>query len=400
MERVLSNKIEAVLLYEEFAVLGPNVWHRLINDFSAKSGVSFDVTQNVKTPEFFHFLSDDMTVEVDYVSEPVVETAFERALASKFTRSTFPDAAKAVSSHRGYVHLVVTNGKIDPPDPFINEEPPQPLPYSAEGFDFAVDLLRWLATCQISSGEPMGVYWAQCDKLLGSNDFLKHAINFKDPSLLIHPMSSSRINSETGYKEYRLQTFGAECLIGSEIKIDYVPIPNEELIACVEHLIGITHATGLMVPENHVFGRSENEEIRVNHIMEDGVPLVELVFELSDEHGISKPEEEEQDALEEFDLDDPAERAMFERIKLKQEQETNPSEDMEVSEFKDALHDEQSWRGVKKKIDMASLRSLAKGAVDQSQEGVLSDDAAMTDVDAPEQQKRLLKKVGGLFSRK
>ncbi len=414
MDRILSSKIEAVLLYDEFAILGSGIWEKLINEFSTKNGITFKATENVKTPDFFHFLSDDMTIEVDYVSEPVVAEAFENSLSSKFTKEVFPDAKDAVSKHGSYVHIVITNGQIDPPDPFIDEEPQVPLAFEAEGFDFAVELLRWLSTVQISSSEPVGVYWAQCDKLLPPREFLKLAIDFKNPSLLVHPMYTFHQNLDTGEAEHGLHTWGARCLIGAEIKMEPVALPRQELLAFVDHLIGITAVTGMMVPDNHVFGRSDDEEIRVNLTEdENGELLIELMIERCDAFGIS-PTSENSDELEQFDLDDPTERAMYERIKLQREAEKQSvSPYKEVSDFQNELQETNGWDGVKKKVDMASLRSLTRGSSadehSDSNDDILHADSSVNEQFQPTedaesetapQQRRLFKKVGGLFQRK
>ena len=427
MKRVLSNKIEAVLLYEEFSVLNRASWHKLINEFSAKSGISFELTENVKTPDFFHFMSDHLTVEVDYVSEPVAQGAFNNSLKSRFTKTTFPQAGNAVSSHRSYVHVVVSNGKIDPPDPFIEDEPSPQMPFTAEAFDFASSLLRWLSTVQISSGAPLAVYWAQSDKLIETREFLKLAIDHKDQSLLVHPLFFSQMNAETGQEENGLMTWGACALIGCEIKIDYVPMPSTELTAFVDHLLAITQLTGQMVPDGHVFGRSENEEIRVKHTDEGGEPVAELFVDRCDAYGIRSQGENRADELDEFDLDDPAERAMAERIKMKRQEavEANeteadaapdaPAEVRELSLFEQALNQPDNWGGLKKKVDMASLRNLTRSASEHvaierpaKVTADATDDLALEEKqpDQPHagqqqpEQRRLLKRVGGLFSRK
>lgn len=417
MERVLSNKIEAVLLYEEFSVLNRASWHKLINEFSAKSGITFEPTENVKTPDFFHFLSDHLTIEVDYVSEPVAQDAFNNSLKSQFVKTTFPQAGNAVSNHRSYVHIVVSNGKIDPPDPFIEDQPAPQLPFTGEAFDFASSLLRWLSTVQISSGEPLAVYWAQSDKLIGSREFLKLAIDHKDQSLLVHPLFFSQKNAETGQEENGLITWGATALIGREIKIEYVAMPCDELIACVDHLLAITHLTGQMVPDGHVFGRSESEEIRVKHTDENGEPVVELFVDRCDEYGISAQFDDRANELDEFDLDDPAERAMAERIKMKRQEAVEATETpieaptdahaepRELTLFEQALNQPDNWGGLRKKVDMASLRNLTKPAAEHVAivAPVIETADPNEDLTLQEpqpEQRKLLKRVGGLFSRK
>lgn len=402
MDRVFSNKIEVVLLYDQFAVISPNIWTNLINEFSAKHGVAFESTPNVKVPDFFHFLSKSLTIEVDYVTEPVVKGAFENSLASEYTKRIFPDANDMLDRHNSYVHIVITNGLIDPPNPFIEDQAENPqIIFDAESFDFAAELLRWLSIVQISSGQPLGVYWAQCDKLLPCREFLKSAIDFKDLALLVHPMFTSQIDDETGNELHGLRTLGVNSLIGCEIKIEPLPVPPEELVACVEHLIGITSLTGLMVPENHVFGRSDGEEIRVHQRLEDGVPLIELEFERFDAFGITKTISEDVDDLNNFDMDDPAERAMYEKIQKVRDAEAllqlEESQDSEVSSFTEELSGNDTWDGVKKKVDMASLRNLARTT--ESEVVVEPEPEEDKPAEKAPRQKRLLKKVGGLFSR-
>jgi len=401
MDRILPNKIEAVLLYDQYSVLTPSIWHKLINEFSLKNGVSFELTPNVKTPDFFHFLSDRMTIEVDYVSDPVMVGAFENSLASNYTKLLFPDANEAVEKHACYIHIVITNGQVDPPNPFIEEQNAAPeIAFQAEAFDFAAELLRWLSIVQISAGEPLAVYWAQCDKLLPSRDFLKTAIEFKNQSLMVHPVLYSEVNDETGAKENGLYTWGASALIGCEIRMDCVPLPYEELIACIDHLVAITNVTGIMVPENHVFGRAEDEEIRVHYKSENGESFVQLIFERCEAFGITRAMDEDSDELDNFDLEDPAERAMFERIKtIREAAAATVESENDHAAFTKELHEQETWSGVKNKVDMTSLRNLTKAVVEKEPVSDVPTGEPDKEESQQPQQKRILKKFGGLFSR-
>lgn len=396
LERILSNKIELVLLHESYDALDPNVVVSLVNEFSAGFDQVFERTRFEKAPNYYHFSSGDLTLEIDFVAEPVVEEAFTSALCSHELAEDFPQADEVVKQHQCYVHICIWNGQYEPADPITGEQPPLPSNFHGEGFDIAASILRFISAVQINHSRPTAVYWVQSDRLMRTPAFLGLAIDFKDQSLLVHPSGLSEEVGEDGRTIYGLRTTGASCLIGKELALSPVSIPPSELYQCALHFVSMTRGTGLLIPDGDVFGRSEAEIIRVHHLddPQSGEPLVQLSIEYSEAHRIGQAPvaEEEEETVYEIDLDDPAEKAMHERIEAMKHAavDAEPVPDAEVSEFEAELGGEPEWTGVQRKVDMSSLRSLtsasAKSEPDSAEE--------------PAPKANIMGKVSGLFNRK
>ncbi len=392
MERLLPNKIEAALLYDDYKIMDPEALLRLMNEHVASTGVVFQATRASSPPHALHFHGNGLTVEISYLDSPIAPDAFAHTLASAQTQRDFKEAPYAVEQHRKYIYLKITNGENFPPDPFREEEEVEPTSFDAARFDFSVSMLKTLLMIHISSNHPLAVYWAQSDRLVGMQQFLKLAIDHKDFSLMVHVQHGEQEGSRY------VRTFGASTIIGSEVIMEDRTIPHEDMIAQVMHFISIVKNTGLQFPDGDTFGREESEVIRVSYEFDDAsnVPLSRLVCERNEAHGINELPEETLDESPKFDLEDPAERAMHERVEQmrktaeRQELIEQLGENFDQSQFERELHGDEEWAGVRRKVDVAALRSLA---------GKM---APEINVQAPEKEERpkKMRRLGGLFSKK
>lgn len=393
MERVLPNKIEAALLYDDYKIIESDALLRLMNEHVASSGVVFQATKASSAPYALHFHGSGLTIEVTYVESPIAPGAFASTLASPHTLSEFKEAPYAVEQHRKYIYLKIMNGEVFPPDPYMDEELEEPAPFVPQNFDFSVSMLKTLSMIHISSGHPLGIYWAQSDRLVGMQQFLKTAMDHKDLSLLVHLQQGKHEGVPF------VRTLGAASIIGREVVIEDRIIPYEEMAAQVMHFISIVKNTGLQIPDGDTFGRDASEVIRVTSEF-GGVNnelVSRLVCERNESFGINDVVDEVVDDTPQFDLADPAERAMHERIeemrKTAERQQLRenfgPADD--VTKFERELGDEEGWTGVRRKVDIASLRSLAGKMASEINEQP-GEDAE----EAPKKSRRL----GGFFSKK
>ena len=389
LERILSNKVELVLLHDSFEVMDPNVLLKLVNEFAAGYEQSFERTRKEKLPDYFHFSGTKSTIEVDYVNEPVVADAFSSALQSNHVVENFTDAPRIVEEHQSYVHICIWNGVYEPVDPITGEQPPLPSEFGGADFDAAISLLRLISAVQINHSRPLAVYWVQSDRLMRVPEYLQLAIDFQDMSLLVHPWFSSGEGQDCS-----LKTIGASSLVGRELLFDPVPMPRAELYDRALHFVSITRGTGLLVPDGDVFGRSEDESIRVHHDQDpvSNEPIVRMVVEYCQQFGIGEPpiESDSEEAPEAFNLEDPAEKAMHEKIEaMRQQALENEASAHDEAVFSEELGPSVEWKGVQRKIDMSSLRSLANSA-------------SPADIDVETKQTsggNIMSKVSGLFQR-
>ena len=391
MESILPNKLEAILLLEELHIPDSGMLMRLLNEYFASTGGSFQSTKFSRGNNFLHLQGMGLTIELYYVSSPVSPIMFETTLASAKTNSDFLGAQYAVQGHASYMHAKVINGNVEPHQPFMESDEPEPAAFDVTAFNNSVLLLKNILMIHISAYQPMAVYWAQSDRLLGLPFFLKMAVEPKDQSLLVHLKHDDQEESPNIF------TYGASTLLGKEVSISDRELPIGELEAILMHFVSLSCETGLILPDGDTFGRDQGEVIKVHHTRTSEGPFLTLVCEHNEAFGIDRraplPDEEELT----INLHDPAERAMQELIERKKRNSEKQTEEMSGSETNSETAELDAsannvWTGVKKKVDVASLRSLA---------GKMADEPGSKSKSSKQTSEKTKKagRLGGLFSK-
>lgn len=398
MERTKTNKLEAALLYSSVDTYEPGIWLKLINEFAAGFSMSFSRTKQERTPYYFHMTGHGLTIEISCAQTAIENEVFRNSLASEVTRREFPDCFTMVAGHEAFVHMSITKGEASQFDALREDDGRNPPMLDDTEYDFAAAMLCTMLTVQIASSVPMAVYWGPCDRLMEPRKFLRISADIRDNSLLVHPVYFQAEGPDAKPGRLGIKTYGARYLIGCELVMEPSQVPVEELTEMVFHFIGITRNTGLLLPDGDVFGRDESETIQINYESREGASIksVKLSILHSDKHGIDLRPEEGAETEADFNLDDPAERALHKKIEELKAQaaaaevtlgaEQEAAKDVEL--FERELQPE--WTGVRKKVDMDKLRNLAGGRSEQP-------DASNPAPAAPEKAKG---RVGGFFSRR
>lgn len=398
MERTKTNKLEAALLYSGMDTYEPGIWLKLINEFAAGFSMSFSRTKQERTPHYFHMTGHGLTIEISCAKTPIENDVFRNALASEVTRREFPDCFAMVAGHEAFVHMSITKGEVSQFDALREDDGRNPPMLDDMEYDFATAMLRTMLTMQIASSIPMAVYWEPCDRLLEPRKFLRISVDIRDNALLVHPVYFQAEGPDAKRGRLGIKTYGARYLIGCELVMDPSQVPVEELTQMALHFIGITRNTGLLLPDGDVFGRDESETIEVRYESRENasIKLGKLRILHSDKHGIDIRPKEGEEAEADLDLDDPAERALHQKIEELKAQaaaaevalgkEHESAKDVEL--FERELQPE--WTGVRKKVDMDKLRNLTVG---RSAQPDGSDPA-------PQAPEKANGRVGGFFSRR
>lgn len=367
MERVLPSKVEAVLLFDEYAEFGPRQLLALVNEISEPFGHVFKRTQHENSPGYLNYFSNGISIEVTHSDGPLAPEGFAAVLESGFTNMVFPDAADEVATHKNYVFIAVTHCGVSPNDPDGNLPPLEPKEdMDSDQFDFAIQLLKNLTLVYASLSKPNAIHWLQSNKLLTLKQFAALALDPKDISLLIHPSLFSSGAGENDIQLVGLRTYGAACLIGKEIIFEEVPVAAEILFDRVLQFISRANETGWMIPDGDTFGLDENEAIRVHHIDDehDEQGVVQLVFERSESLGLEfEPAEDEADDTdgEKIDPEDPVEIALKERLEeLKTTEDVTESATGENFEEQESEAMVEPWQGNGRRADIAALRALTQ----------------------------------------
>ncbi|MEM7290570.1 MAG: hypothetical protein AAF412_09435 [Pseudomonadota bacterium] len=290
----MSNKVEAALLCDGFQTYEPENWLRLINEFAAGFGVSFERTNHERFPNYINLQGNGMTLEITCASQMIENSVFVNSLSSEVTRLNFPECYNAVSSHTSYVYFSITKGSAAPEGLVVENEVNEVGEFSEEAYDFAISLLRMALCMQIARSLPLAVYWEQCDRLFDCKEFLKLAIDQKNNALLIHPVYYHDPSMEQE-EVIGVRSYGARNLIGHEI--DFLPcdIPPEELYDLALHYITVTREVGYVLPHGEIFGRDESEYFQILHEEDEstGETLVRLALVYSERYNIDNRVSEE-----------------------------------------------------------------------------------------------------------
>ena len=395
----MTDKLEAALLYSGFESYEPNTWLRLINEFSAGYGYSFSRTRHERLPSYLNFLGHGMTIEIAFCQDPVGAENFQNSLASEITRLEFPEARDAIQSHQQYIHFAITKGETNAFEPDPIDDGRNPPAFEISEYDFVISLLRTIMSFQIAKSPALAVYWAQCDRLFEPRGFLKTTSDLRDVSLLVHPIYFADTDVSATQAHYGIKTFGAANLIGHEVMMDPSSVPVEGVQEIILHFITMTRNTGLVMPHGDVFGRSEAESVRVLRQTESEFynGFIRLDVEFSELYGIDKRSHGHDYEERDVDMNDPAQRALHEKIQelmaqasaaeVNLHQESDADRDVEL--YRQDLKAE--WTGVRNKVDISKLRSLAP-----------SNGQSLGAADEPvrAEKPRRLKRVSGFFSRK
>lgn len=373
MEQYLPRNIEAALLFDSYSAFHPKELLSLLNQVVAEFDLKFRWVPREDADGTVQFVCDECGVTIDHSPVPKDASAFQFALSSGYTDLDFPNARAAVESHKSYVSIRVGRGlhiaENDTGNGMAGETGTQ---LDREEFDFVVMLLKSMAMVYMSRSRPLAIYWQQCDKLMSVRQFAELALEQRDISLLIHPEIITQHDDATQGETWTgFQTKGVDCLLGKEIRFEPSKVDISRLLERMIQFILKTTETGLMIPNGDTFGVDENEAIRVYHVdrEDEGPGLVRLVYERCDDFGLI-PEELEEGLtgdFDEVDLENPAERALQDRIDAMKKLENETSlENASESEASDPAADEawqqpEPWEGVKRRADMSSLRALTRG---------------------------------------
>lgn len=338
MKRVFPDKIEAVLLYDELVPFQPEEMLPLLNGALAQKNLppSFQRTAFEQPPGYLHYFGADITVQITQSPEPKAPEGFGGSLASGFTHITFKEAGDIVASHKQHVFITISKGVPMPDHPLLDEIGYMAAPFEEWQFDLALQMLKSIITAYFSKSEPLAIHWVQSDQMVSPERFGSVAMDADDYSLFVHPEVTWSGKMEGDNQALGFRTYGAKNFIGKEILFDETIVHFGFCYLRTLMFIAMARMSGAVVPHGETFGKDHTEIIRVRHEPDpagrDEQGIIRLTLERSDEHDFICDDDEEmvQDEPEdadEFDLKDPIQRAMYERVQqMKAQQAQAPIE--------------------------------------------------------------------------
>ncbi len=336
MNRILPHNIEAVLLYDQMVPFEPQDLLPPLNNALAAINLppAFQRAAFEQPPGYLHYFGADITVQITQSPEPKEPVGFGGALSSIFTKQVFSEAADAVANHRQHVFITISRGVPMPDHPLLDEIGYQNQAFDEWQFDLAVRLMRSLIAAYFSRVPPLAVHWVQSDQLVPAARFAPVALEKEDLSLCVHPevMWSGKMVGE--HQALSFRTCGAKNFIGKEIVFDETIVHFGFCYMRTLMFIEMARTSGQITPHGNSFGVDQTEIIRVRHEADpEGLSpqgIIRLTLERSDEHNYQHEEtaQPEKESAE-FDLSDPIQRAMHERVqqmKAQQAQGAAPSD--------------------------------------------------------------------------
>ncbi|MEM7427973.1 MAG: hypothetical protein AAF441_17915 [Pseudomonadota bacterium] len=335
MDRVLPGKIEAVLLYDEMVPFQPEDLLPVLNNALARINLppAFQRIVVEQPPGYLHYSGAGLTVQITQSPDPKAPEGFGGAVASGFTQIVFKEAREVVASHRQHVFISIVAGVPLPDHPLLDEIGYEAETLEAWQFDLALQMMKDLTCAYYSRVPPRAIHWVQSDQMVDAQRFGALAMDENDLSLFVHPGVTWSGKMVGDSQALGFRTYGAQNFIGKEIIFDETHVNFAFCYLRTLMFIAMARTSGTITPHGNTFGTDETEFIRVRHEPDpagrDPQGIIRLTLERSDAHDfrIDGDSQAEEDDASGFDLNDPVQRAMYERVKqVKAQQDAAPAE--------------------------------------------------------------------------
>jgi hypothetical protein len=352
--------VESVLLYKKLKLIDSKTIHKHVNFCLESAKIHFDLVETSDDASFTMMTGNGLHIIISQTPEPLSHEGFASALASPYTLMTLENLEKTIASHKARVFITVGSGMADQdfsdmedvPEEFrkilTQDQPSQ----TKQEFETKLTICQVLTNYFFNNSQPDAVHWCQSDQLFNPARYKLLMSNPFPIPLFVHPGLFSSRKEINGTQVVGLHTFGASHLIGQEITFNEAPVPLSWMYERVCNFIEMSRTAGRLIPSGETFGANSKEIIRVLHRpASKDAPQgeIELTLEASGTFNlVQKPELEEKPAAAkvakekkppsrqpiikpkdpniEFDVDDPMDRAIMERLQQTQKEARKASQ--------------------------------------------------------------------------
>lgn len=189
------------------------------------------------------------------------------ALESFSVRRTFANAAEVVAAATAVTQISVMKGVIPTeavPDQMLRTVGMEQFAFCETGeTGNAMAIARIVTEMVVGRTNPDAVFWGPSVFLMQPKTFTDFS-GAEDPIYLyLHPHLYSEADPLTGEQLVGVIGSGAPWLIGHSLEFKPCGLPPEYLVQVMYAFVRFTQLSGKLLPEGDVFGRDENEKVRM-----------------------------------------------------------------------------------------------------------------------------------------
>lgn len=288
--------VDSQLLYQWHEPLESDVILDAVINAVEPAGLKAEdcVRLETSTDEDVFVLCGDLLVSVTQ-SVPFSEDDYLQVALDTFSfENSLKGAPSIDESITACTHISV---QLDTP---ASEEAPEAdnhlTPLGLATFNETGEALRAMAVAKALSlllserSEPRSVFWGPSTFLLDIQKFRRLASSENPLLLYLHCHVYTKDDPETGQKLSGVISSGAQWLVGSTAEIKPTSLPAEYLVEKVYDFVAHSLKSGKAADDGSVFGRDENEKIKVIASTTDGnaADRVELKVIFNSEFGITR----------------------------------------------------------------------------------------------------------------